>query len=107
MVKKERETEDFLTLLIFVLSHKIGNFISVIKINIEILKIKPDQTIFDRLRSQCNLLNDEIKKTMDTIKKLPFLSKNREKVNVKQMLLNTVSKFYTEQTVRITARDVF
>ncbi|HHW20911.1 hypothetical protein [Thermodesulfovibrio thiophilus] len=107
MVKKERETEDFLTLLIFVLSHKIGNFISVIKTNIEILKIKPDQAIFDRLCSQCNLLNDEIKKTMDTIKKLPFLSKNREKVNVKQMLLNTVSKFYTEQTVRITARDVF
>jgi len=105
--KKEIEHEEFLKFLFFVLSHKIGNFLSVMKTNIEILKLKPELRVLERIENSCNLIDDEIKKSMEAIKKLPKISKSRQTVNLNEVVNKTVSKFVTDKKVIFTSRQLF
>ena len=103
--KKEIEYEEFLKLLIFVMSHKIGNFLSVMKTNIEILKIKPESRIIERLHKSCNILNEEITKTIETVKKLPAFRKDTKEINLKEILTKIISKFETRKKIILSLKD--
>ncbi|ODA45003.1 sensor histidine kinase [Thermodesulfovibrio sp. N1] len=103
--KKEIEYEEFLKLLIFVMSHKIGNFLSVMKTNLEILRIKPENRIIERLHTSCNILNEEITKTIETVKKLPAFRKDIKEINLKEILTKIISKFETRKKIILSLKD--
>ncbi|MDI1471146.1 hypothetical protein QI155_01175 [Thermodesulfovibrio sp. 1176] len=105
--KKEIEYEEFLKLLIFVMSHKIGNFLSVMKTNLEILRIKPENRIIERLHTSCNILNEEITKTIETVKKLPAFRKDIKEINLKEILTKIISKFETRKKIILSLKDAF
>lgn len=105
--KKEVEYEEFLKLLIFVMSHKIGNFLSVMKTNLEILRLKPENKVLDRLQSSCNILNEEITKTIETVKKLPAINQKQRYINLKEILMNTIAKFESEKLLKLSLQDIF
>lgn len=105
--KKEIEHEEFLKFLFFVLSHKIGNFLSVMKTNIEILKLKFELRVVERIELSCNLIDDELKKSMEAIKKLPKISKSRQTVNLDEFTKKIISKFETDKRIIFTSRQVF
>lgn len=105
--KKEEEHEEFLKFLFFILSHKIGNFLSVMKTNIEILKLKPELRVLERIEHSCNLIDDEIKKSIEAIKKLPKISKSRQTVNLNALTKRMLSKFQTDKKVIFTSNNLF
>lgn len=105
--KKEIEYEEFLKLLIFVMSHKIGNFLSVMETNLEILRIKPESRVIDRVQTSCNILSEEITKTMETVKKLPAFKKTIKMINLKEILMKIISNFETREKIILSLRDYF
>lgn len=105
--KKEIEYEEFLKLLVFIMSHKIGNFLSVMKTNLEILRINPEHRVIDRLQNSCNILNEEITKTIETVKKLSSFSQKKQQINLKEILIETITKFEPKNVVKLSLRDVF
>ncbi|MCS7203723.1 MAG: hypothetical protein NZ809_04680, partial [Thermodesulfovibrio sp.] len=105
--KKEKEYEEFLKFLFFVLSHKIGNFLSVMKTNIEILKLKPETRVIERIEHSCNLIDDELKKSMETIKKLPRISRSKQTINLNELINRLLLKYETDKRLIITSRNIF
>lgn len=105
--RKEKEHEEFLKFLFFVLSHKIGNFLSVMKTNVEILKLKQEPRAIERIERSCNLIDDELKKSIETIKKLPKISKSRQTVSVNELINRILSKYETDKKIILTSRQVF
>ncbi len=103
--KKEMEHEDFLKFLFFILSHKIGNFLSTMKTNIEIMRLRPEDKVIERLQLICNLMSDELNKTMETIKKVSKHSKDKQKISLKELIENILTKFQTEKKIIISKRD--
>lgn len=104
--KKEIEYEEFLKLLIFVISHKIGNFLSVMKTNLEILKIKPENRVIDRIQNSCNILNEEIAKTIQTVKKLPSAKSKKQSVNLKDIVFEILKQFEPKPILKLSLQDI-
>ncbi|MEJ5227524.1 hypothetical protein [Thermodesulfovibrio sp.] len=103
---KEREHEEFLRFIFFVLSHKIGNFLSATKTNIEILRLKPDSKVLDRIEKSCNVIYNELKKSMETIKKLPRVSKGKQFISINELIDKIISHYDPGATkIIISARD--
>ena len=105
--KKEIEYEEFLKLLIFVISHKIGNFLSVMETNLEILKIKPENRVIERIQNSCNILNEEITKTIQTVKKLPSYKSKKQSVNLKDIVLEILKQFEPKHILKLSLQDIF
>jgi signal transduction histidine kinase len=104
--KKEVEQETFLKFLFFVLSHKIGNFLSMMKLNIELLKHKPEQRIIERLQSSCRVMEEDLNNTLETVKKIQKLSKNKEKINLKESIERVLKSFPIEKKTTINTKDI-
>jgi len=105
--KKEIEYEEFLKLLIFIMSHKIGNFLSVMETNLEILKIKPENRVIERIQNSCNILNEEITKTIQTVKKLPSYKSKKQSVNLKDIVLEILKQFEPKHILKLSLQDIF
>lgn len=105
--KKEMEYEEFLKVLLFLISHKIGNFLSVMKTNLEILRVNPEKKVIDRLQNSCNILNEDITKTIETVKRIPTFTKKQQRINLKETLNKTLSKFAVQKNIKLNVSDVF
>ncbi len=105
--KKEKEEEEFLKFLFFVLSHKIGNFLSMMNTNIEILRLKPESRVLERMQTNCNIIGAELQKTMETIKKLPKTSRTRQKINLRELIKSIISKFAADKKFLFIEKEVF
>lgn len=102
--RKEKEHEEFLKFLFFILSHKIGNFLSVVKTNTAILKLNPNLQSIDRIERSCHIIDDEIKKSMETIKKLPRISKSKQKIDVSELIKKLLTKYDSDKKIIFTSR---
>lgn len=105
--KKEKEHEEFLRFLFFVLSHKIGNFLSTMNTNIEILKLKPESRVLERMEKSCNAIGAEIQKTIEAVKKLPKISKSKQQINLEELIKTVISKFETDKKLLFSKREVY
>lgn len=105
--RKEKEEEEFLRFLFFVLSHKIGNFLSTMNTNIEILRLKPESRVLQRMQISCNIIGTELQKTMQTIKKLPKTSRSRQKINLRELIKNIISKFSADKKLLLSEQEVY
>ncbi|GAQ95468.1 hypothetical protein TAGGR_2361 [Thermodesulfovibrio aggregans] len=105
--RKEKEHEEFLRFLFFVLSHKIGNFLSTMNTNIEILKIKPESRVLERMEKSCNAIGAEIQKTIEAVKKLPKISKSKQQINLEELIKTVISKFETDKKLLFSKREVY
>lgn len=57
--------ERFLDLLLLSFNHKIGNFLSTLKLNVEILKTSPaDNDCIDRIEQTCTRIEADVKRTL-------------------------------------------
>lgn len=105
--RKEKEHEEFLRFLFFVLSHKIGNFLSTMNTNIEILKLKPESRVLERMEKSCNAIGAEIQKTIEAVKKLPKISKSKQQINLEELIKTVISKFETDKKLLFSKREVY
>ncbi len=106
LVKREHEYENFLKLITLILSHKIGNYLALVNTNLEILRYKPEERIIERLKMHSNILNDEIKRVIETVKRIPTLHRKKDIIKLKDFLLEIFSSFETEKHVKITGKEL-
>ncbi|GAB6183661.1 ATP-binding protein [Thermodesulfovibrio hydrogeniphilus] len=106
LVRREHEYENFLKLITLILSHKIGNYLALVKTNLEILRYKPEDRIIERLKMHSNILNDEIKRLIDAVKRIPMLPKEKDFINLKDFFHEICLNFETEKKVKITGKEL-
>lgn len=104
--KKEREYEEFLKFFFFVLSHKIGNYLSVIKTNTALLRLSTNLRSIERIERSSQILDEEIKKSIEIIKKIPKISKNKQKIELSNLIEDLLSKQECNKKLIYTPRQL-
>ncbi len=91
---REKSREEFLNLLLLSITHKLGNFLAVQQINLEILKDCENKRAVERLTAQTNRMKKDFERIMffmERIKKGEDSKKS--KVNVKPVILENVKEW--------------
>ena len=91
---REKSREEFLNLLLLSVTHKLGNFLSVQQVNLEILKDCGNKRAIERLASQTNRLKKDFERIMFFMEKLKKGDESKKvKVNVKPVILENVKEW--------------
>ncbi len=92
-IKKEEENINFLEFLILSITHKIGNFLAIQKLNIEILKLKyPEEKAVNRIEENYRFIEKDFKITLESIQNLKKTQK-KKLINFKDIVEQTVKNF--------------
>ena len=92
-LKKEERYKQFLQLMILSISHKLGNKISSLNINLELIKSNCNNQAVDRLEKSLISLNEDLKTLLSTLKKIQFERKEEEKFRVDELVLKLLEEF--------------
>lgn len=92
-IKKEEEQKNFLELIILMISHKFGNFLSVLKTNLEILKIKKEDKVIQRLERTIGYMEEDFKTIINILKNLKQNIDKKEPVNIKEIIEYQINLF--------------
>ena len=91
-IREREENRKFLELILLTLSHKLGNFLAIQKLNLEILKQKISSPALDRLNKSYNFIETEFKHTLNIIRNF-----KARKINVKNIELKTLIELILQQ----------
>lgn len=83
-LEKEKKYKEFLELMITTISHKFGNFIAAIKINIEILKDRHSKEVVKNSEDYINQMDKDLKMLIDILKKAG--EEREEKVSIDKLV---------------------
>ncbi|WP_457627125.1 sensor histidine kinase, partial [Persephonella sp.] len=92
-IKKEEYLRRYLEILILTITHKLGNFLSVQRINIDLIKSKCRIKAVNRLESAYSLIEKDFKFTIRTLKNLGNAEKNIKTVNLKDLVEDILHHF--------------
>jgi signal transduction histidine kinase len=92
-LKKEERYKQFLQLMILSISHKLGNKISSLNINLELIKSICKNQAVNRLEKSLISLNEDLKTLLNTFKKLQFERKEEERFRVDELVLKLLEEF--------------
>jgi len=91
--KKEREIRDFLKLTLLVLTHKLGNFLAVQRLNVDILESRCGSSkAIERLKRGYNLLEGDFQLLLDEVKGIGR-ERRSESVDISEVVRRTVKAF--------------
>ena len=91
---REKSREEFLNLLLLSVTHKLGNFLAVQQVNLEMLKDCENKRAVERLASQTKRLKKDFERIMFFIEKLKKGEESkRRKINVKPIILENVKEW--------------
>ncbi len=109
-LKKEEENIRFLEFLILSITHKIGNFLAIQKINTDILKIKcPQEKAVNRIEENYRFVEKDFKLTLDTIKNLKDADKKKI-INLKDVIVQIINSFediIKEKNIKLKLKDCY
>ncbi|NPA51565.1 MAG: HAMP domain-containing histidine kinase [Aquificae bacterium] len=91
-IKKEAQLRKTLELSILSISHKLGNFLSINKLNLEILKESCPQKELDRLLYSYNLIEKDFKHLTSLLKQLDK-EPTKNLINIKTLIERTINEF--------------
>ncbi len=92
-LKKEEENIKFLEFLVLSITHKIGNFLAIQKLNIDILKMKyPHEKAIYRIEDNYKFIEKDFKITLETIQNLKK-SEDKKVINIKDVVVQTIKNF--------------
>jgi len=81
-LRKEREIKEYLKLFLLILTHKLGNFLSLQKVNLEILKQKcSEEKVLQRMEEGYSVLKRDLFNILDKIKNFSTETSKKE-VNI-------------------------
>lgn len=107
LTKKEKQYNEFIELLFLMISHKFGNFLSIHKGNIEILKIRHDQKAVERLEKSYNYMVEDFKKVLQTVRNFKEMGIEKEKINLKELILKHINALSPDQKIILNIKDIF
>jgi hypothetical protein len=79
--------------MILSISHKLGNKIPSLNINLELIKSICNNKAVNRLEKSLISLNEDLKTLLNTFKKLQFERKEEEKFRVDELVLKLIEEF--------------
>jgi hypothetical protein len=80
-------------LMILSISHKLGNKIPSLNINLELIKSICNNKAVNRLEKSLISLNEDLKTLLNTFKKLQFERKEEEKFRVDELVVKLIEEF--------------
>ncbi len=92
-IKQEEEIKKFLELMLLTITHKLGNFLSIYRVNIEILKEKCPSKALDRLDNAYSIMEKDFYFVTNSLKKLSIQEKHIKQINIKNKILEVLSFF--------------
>ena len=92
-LKKEIETKKYLETVLLAVSHKLGNFLSIQKINLEIIENKCSIHAVKRLKQVFNTVEKDFKFTTEILKKISSGEKNYKEIYIDRFIKEIVSNF--------------
>ncbi len=92
-IKKEEKIKKFLELMLLTITHKLGNFLSIYRVNIEILKERCNIKALQRLENAYTIIEKDFSIATKTLKKLTVREKEIKDINLKNKILEILSLF--------------
>ncbi len=109
-IKEEENIKKFLELTLLTITHKLGNFLSIYRVNIEILKEKCPSKALNRLDNAYKIMEKDFMFTTKSLKKLSFQEKNIRRINLKTKIMEILSFFgqaLSDKNVILHLKDVY
>ncbi|MCX7761083.1 MAG: hypothetical protein N2Z81_07840 [Hydrogenothermaceae bacterium] len=92
-IRKEREYKEFLELMILTVSHKFGNFLATLKINLDIIKSSCNLKAIENSENYTNELSKDLQLLIKLLKSSS--SEEPEDIDIKELILDTMKNFGT------------
>ena len=92
-IKKEENIKSFLELMLLTTTHKLGNFLSIYRVNVEILKDRCKTRALERLENAYSIMEKDFSIATKTLKKLSIRKKEPKDINIKNRLVEILSLF--------------
>jgi len=109
-IKKEEYIRQYLEILILTITHKLGNFLSIQRLNIDLIKSKCRLKAVNRLENAYSLMEKDFKFTIKTLKNLGESEKTISTVNLKDMIEDVLHHFIEnlkDKKVRLKLKDIY
>ncbi len=105
LTRKEIEYQEFLELLVMILSHKFGNFLAIHRTNIDILKKKYDIKALDRLEKSYEYIQEDLSQILNTLTSFKE-KKDKEAIFLKEIIEKIIFNFPQDKKL-ILNLDIF
>ncbi len=105
LTKKEIEYQEFLELLVMILSHKFGNFLAIHRTNIDILKKRYDSNALDRLEKSYEYIQEDLSKILNTLTNFKE-KKEKEPVLLREIIEKIIFAFPQEKNLMLNLTNV-
>ncbi len=94
-LKKEMEVKKYLETVLLAVSHKLGNFLSIQKVNLEIIENKCNIPALKRLMSAFDVIEKDFKFTTDILKKINAYKEDKVEVRIDKIIEEIINNFST------------
>ncbi len=108
-IKKETEIKSILEIFTLSISHKLGNFLSINKMNIELLKSKCKFRELERIEQSYNLLEKDFINVSSFLKNIGKTDKKRV-LNLRTLIerhLNEFQSIFPDKRIILSLRDIY
>lgn len=96
-LEKEKKQREFLEIMILTISHKFGNFISALKVNLEIIKSAYSEKAISNMDRYVSDMNDELQVLIDILKKAQNKEEEeKETIQIKEFIQHLIDKLNTK-----------
>ncbi len=92
-LRHKKETEQIFNLLLKAISHRFGNFISIQKLNINLLRANNNPIALRRLEGSLNALEEDYRQIICVLENFGCPSSEIKKVNLTELIYNILSRF--------------
>ncbi|ACO04486.1 MAG TPA: sensor histidine kinase [Persephonella sp.] len=92
-IQEKEENRKLLEIFLLTITHKLGNFLSSQKLNIELIKSKCNIKPVERLEKAYQLIETDFKSSLQILKKISERKRSLRIINIKDVILNTLDLF--------------
>ncbi len=92
-IQEKEENRKLLEIFLLTITHKLGNFLSSQKLNIELIKSKCDIKPVRRLEKAYQLIETDFKNSLKILKNISARKKSLKIINIKDIILGTLDLF--------------
>ncbi|EDP74482.1 HAMP domain-containing histidine kinase [Hydrogenivirga sp. 128-5-R1-1] len=98
-VNAERERRELTEVMLLAITHKLGNFLASVRLNLSILASKYKDPPIERLLRSTEDISYSYQKTVNTLNLLNYASLSKEKIDIKSLIQDAILTKYTDKVI--------
>ncbi len=102
--KHKQEVAEFQDILVKAVSHRIGNFLAVQKVNAELLKYKDNTRALGRIEEATGRFEKDFKQLLQIMNDFDFEERKQEDLDLQTLTKDILARFSEEKKLEITSR---